>query len=313
MLKINLYGDISIKINDCDITQQLSKKSIGIIAYLLNMPNCQASKDSLRDLFWIDAGEKAAYNLRFNLWNIKKYIPEVDGENFIITRGKTCRINSKYPIEKSDIDKLPDLEGDEYMKVLIDLSKSGSGAIFLEHFYLKDCDNFNDWVALERNNKERKLLAALSRAQGYFESLGEYDIALGIIERMIALSPFEDEYRISRMMIFAKQNKTVEIIKEYNNYNQWLKNEMGIEPSRKLKETYATLVDEHKYKADKIIIKDKTYDMAYEAVIDMLKAIIPNIHKGISVEIENWDNLDQKSRELIELLDKEKIIILGGK
>ncbi len=97
-LRIDLYGDVRIIFNDEDITQKFSKKSIGLIAYLLCTPSQQASKNTLKDLLWIDAGEKAAYNLRFNLWNIKKNIPEVGGENFIITSGNLCRINLPYKL-----------------------------------------------------------------------------------------------------------------------------------------------------------------------------------------------------------------------
>ena len=313
MLKIDLYGDINIKFNDCDITQQLSKKSIGIIAYLLCAPAQQASKESLKDLFWIDAGEKAAYNLRFNLWNIKKCIPEVDGESFILSSAGGCRINPNYPYNVSDIDKIIDSDEEDYLELLENISNTSSGLIFLEHFYLKDCDNFNDWVVLERNNKERQLLTGLSRAEEYFEENESYKMASNILEIIIALSPFEDEYRIRMMKLYAKQGKYVELVKEYKSYNKWLKKEMGIGPSRKLRETYLKLIRENDLENSKILIEDKIYKSDYSAVIEMIRKNIETFGGGFSVQIDNWDSLDQKSKEFFEALIKEKIIILGGK
>lgn len=92
ILQISLYGDISIRLGERDIAGELSKKSVGLIAYLLCAPGRQISKDTLRDLFWIDAGDKAAYNLRFNLWNIKKHIPQAGGQEFIINSGGVAGI-----------------------------------------------------------------------------------------------------------------------------------------------------------------------------------------------------------------------------
>ena len=43
----------------------------------------------------------------------------------------------------------------------------------------------------------------------------------------------------------------------------------------------------------------------------MLKGIFPGFEHGITVEIDNWNNLDQKSQELFEALVREKIITIG--
>lgn len=313
MLKIDLYGDISIKFNDCDITQHLSKKSIGMIAYLLNMPNFQASKDSLRDLFWIDAGEKAAYNLRFNLWNIKKYIPEVDGESFIVTSGNICKINPKYPWDESDLDKLEEIDGDRVEELLTKIAKDGTGIIFMEHFYLKNCDDFNDWVVLERSNKERRVLKSLQRVKNHYIQLDEISKAIVILETMHSISPFEDDILIEEMELYTKLEKHSKAVSVYKKYISWLKKEMGIGPSKRLKETYQMVLQSGTFKSDKIVIEDKEYSSDYVAAIEMLKTLIPEFAEGIDVQVDNWKCIDEKSKEFLEALSNNKVIVLGGK
>ena len=88
---------------------------------------------------------------------------------------------------------------------------------------------------------------------------------------------------------------------------------MGISPSRKLRETYIKLIQENDLDNSKIVIEDKVYESDYAAVTEMLKKNISNFGGSVSVQIDNWNNLDQKSREFFETLVKEKIIILGGK
>lgn len=311
-LKIDIYGDIRIKFNDCDITQALSKKSIGIIVYLLCTQSQQASKNTLKDLFWIDAGEKAAYNLRFNLWNIRKYIPEVDGENFIITSGSACRINPSYPLEKDDLEKLEDIQEEIREEDLAEIAAKGSRLIFMEHFYLKDCDDFNDWLALERNNRERRVISALAKAEEFLEEKGDFQNALILLEKMMFLSPFEDDLHIKAIKIHEKMGNYGEAAREYKKYSSWLKKELGVSPSKNLRETYLSIAKKAQMDADGLIyIKDKVYDSDFAAAAEMIKDILSHFEKSIPVQIDNWNGLDEKSKELFETLAKEKIINIG--
>ncbi len=312
VLKIDIYGDIRIQFNDEDITQALSKKSIGMIAYLLCTPSMQASKNTLKDLFWIDAGEKAAYNLRFNLWNIKKYIPEVDGENFIITSGSNCRINPKYPFEKNDIERFENIHDEIKSEDLEEIVVNSSRLVFMEHFYLKDCDDFNDWLVLERNDRERKVIATLAKVEELLEEKGDFKNALIILEKMIFLSPFEDDFHIKLIKIHEKLGNYGEAARDYKKYSDWLRKELGVAPSKILRETYMSIARKGQLDTDgTVYIEDKVYGSDFAAFTEMLKSILPESDGGIPVKIDNWNNLDQKSKELFETLAKEKFITIG--
>ena len=311
-LRIDLYGDVRIIFNDEDITQKFSKKSIGLIAYLLCTPSQQASKNTLKDLLWIDAGEKAAYNLRFNLWNIKKNIPEVGGENFIITSGNLCRINPNYPIEKNIIEKLENLQSEISLEDMNDAEDTGNRLVFMEHFYLKDCDDFNDWLTLERNNRERRLIAALARVEDYLEENIDFKTALNVLEKMMFLSPFEDDFHIKAMKIYAELGNYGEAAREYKNYSEWLKKELGVAPSKNMRDTYLSIARNARMDTDGILhVKDKVYDSDFAAAAEMLRSLFPDFQGSIPVKIDNWKGLDQKSQELFEALAKEKIVTIG--
>ncbi len=135
----------------------------GAHSYLMCAPSRQTSKSTLKDLLWIDAGEKAAYNLRFNLWSIKKNIPEIDGENFIITAGSTCRINPEYPVEKTGLERLENVN-DFSREDLADIIEKGSSLIFMGHFYLRRNVTISTTGSPWReNNRERRIINALKR------------------------------------------------------------------------------------------------------------------------------------------------------
>lgn len=312
ILQIDLYDDIIIRFRGKDITPNLSKKSIGMIVYLLCMPYRQVSKSTLKDMFWTDSGENAAYNLRFNLWNIKKNIPEVNGENFIQTYGGVCRINPDYPLQKSGLDRVESLQGNITEEDLAPVMKSGNRMVFMEHFYLKDCDDFNDWLALERNNRERRIISVLSRAEQLFEEKKEYNTALEILERMVFLSPYEDDFYIKIMNIQAKQGNYSEAIKAYRRYSDYIRKELGVGPSKDMKEAYESISHRAEMEIGRFArIKDKAYTTDYAGVGELLRDILGGGHDNLFLQIDNWDGLDKKSKELIEALVKDKIITIG--
>ncbi len=93
----------------------------------------------------------------------------------------------------------------------------------MEHFYLKRCDDFNDWLTLERNNRERRIINALKRVADSFEEKGEYKRALDILNKMVFLSPFEDDIHIRVMKIHQRMGNIGEAVREYNDYCSRLK------------------------------------------------------------------------------------------
>ena len=88
---------------------------------------------------------------------------------------------------------------------------------------------------------------------------------------------------------------------------------MGIGPSKRLKETYQKIIQEGMDADDSVYIKDKEYSGDYSAAIDLLKTLMPEFESGISVNIMNWQGVDEKSKEFFEALSNNKMIILGGK
>ena len=115
---------------------------------------------------------------------------------------------------------------------LADIIEKGSSLIFMEHFYLKRCDDFNDWLTLERNNRERRIINALKRVADSFEEKGEYKRALDILNKMVFLSPFEDDIHIRVMKIHQRMGNIGEAVREYNDYCSRLKKELSVGPSR---------------------------------------------------------------------------------
>lgn len=311
VLTVDFYGDMQIQMDGKELREVLSKKSVALISYLMAAPARQVSKNALKDLFWIDAGEKAAYNLRFNLWNIKKNIPEIDGENFILTAGGVCSINPAYPVKKTGLEKLENIS-DFDEEELEEIIGKGAGLEFMEHFYLKGCDEFNDWLTLERSNRERRIINAGKKAADCFEKKGEHKRALDLLKNVAFLSPYEDDIHTRIMNIHRAMGNFGEAAGEYRNYCQKLKKDLSVTPSREVKEVYSDILAASRLNgAETVRIRNLDYNSEYAAAAEMLRGLFPEFECGMTVEIDNWDNLDQKSKEFFEAMVREKIIIIG--
>ena len=291
VLTVDFYGDMQIQMDGKELREVLSKKSVALISYLMAAPARQVSKNALKDLFWIDAGEKAAYNLRFNLWNIKKNIPEIDGENFILTAGGVCSINPAYPVKKTGLEKLENISDfdEEELEEII-----GKGA------------------GLERSNRERRIINAGKKAADCFEKKGEHKRALDLLKNVAFLSPYEDDIHTRIMNIHRAMGNFGEAAGEYRNYCQKLKKDLSVTPSREVKEVYSDILAASRLNgAETVRIRNLDYNSEYAAAAEMLRGLFPEFECGMTVEIDNWDNLDQKSKEFFEAMVREKIIIIG--
>ncbi|MEL7654373.1 MAG: hypothetical protein AAGU75_00535, partial [Bacillota bacterium] len=97
MLTINMLGKGAVFYDEECISDKLSSKLVALICLLVLNRNRNMSKEKLITYLWPDSNDEAAKsNLRFNLWTIKRIIPQTDdGEDFIISGKDYCRINGK--------------------------------------------------------------------------------------------------------------------------------------------------------------------------------------------------------------------------
>lgn len=85
MLNISFLGKFKIEYNEQDITDKIGVKTAALIALLILQEKREISREKVIAYLWPDSNEDAAkYNLRYNLWLLKKVIPIDDkGESFL--------------------------------------------------------------------------------------------------------------------------------------------------------------------------------------------------------------------------------------
>ena len=218
MLEITTLGEIRFQLDGKDISEGISNKCALLIAMLLSQKGKKMSRQELLGIFWPDSSEKAAkYNLRYNLWQLKKTLSD-EREPFLLVTKSSCQINERYPyrcdyltVTQANINTLPDRKSREM------LLESLEGDFFAGLFF-EGCEDLDEFIVMQRyvlENQKRSLLKRL--VKDYWESK-EWDECLRILSESEKNDPYDEENAIIWVKILMEQGKGREASEFYRRF-----------------------------------------------------------------------------------------------
>lgn len=224
MLEVSTFGGLQIFL-DGQLANFPTRKTQALLIYLLVTAQPQA-REHLADLFWNDRSQKQAMsNLRTTLTRLRAKI----GDYLKITR---------HTIALSSQAEMVWIDTNEFNAILNGTSKSNSidnllalyKGSFLAGFFVSDCDNFETWIARERDNYESLLIGRLHHE--IQRRLKNYQFEQGIhyAQRLLDLAPFDEGAHRALMRLLAGNNQRVEALNQYEKCRQLLEEELGMEP-----------------------------------------------------------------------------------
>lgn len=244
-IKIYLLGDINIIVEDEVVTEKLSSKAIALLCFLSVNKGKKFTRDKLASFFWNDVTiENARYNLRYSLWNIRKVINRGSQDIFLSTKDN-CMINP-------DLDYYLDIHhyrdilnkykfNDEAIESLEEAKELYRGE-FLQEFYLKNCQDFNDWIFYERERCQKNHSELSYRLVALYLEKNQYEKAILILEEMLYINPFKEDVYLKLMEIYMKTNDRQAAIKQYERCEYVLRQELNIPPGEDLKNLHKRLL-----------------------------------------------------------------------
>lgn len=321
MLTVNMLGKVNITYKDVSIDDKLSSKLVALISLLILNRNRDISKEKIAAYLWPDSSEDASrYNLRYNLWMIKKLIPEDAAGQHLIVAGKDyCRLNDKYDLQcdKLLLDKFNAHE-QKTLPELIELKKLFKGD-FLEGLYLKNCNEFNEMILFERVVCQNKQVEILKELADIYEQQGNYEEGLQILSEIAVIEPYNEAFACRIIEMQMKLGNRAAAINYYKKFEYTLRNNLNISPNNELKLLYANLLEsnalteEHR---DKIRTKKKKVriesrcikDVEYFWVSDVVNEIIKNTDIKYMLDMDRKYIFDLGFIQNELLIDYEKYI-----
>ncbi|TDP48635.1 AfsR/SARP family transcriptional regulator [Aminicella lysinilytica] len=236
LLKISFLGKPRIEFNQQDITKEFGSKAIALLCLLMINRNGYCNREKILAYLWPNSNDKSAkYNLRFNLWTIKKNVGlDGNGNEFLCVDRERCSINKDYEYQ-CDIALIKDLLDDNIddLEDLETMRHFFNGEL-LEGYYFKECNEFNEVIIYERNLFEVAKVKLLLRLAKQYENRGDLDSCLNTLEETVKFAPYDEDIVLKIMEIYELQDKNSLAVIYYNTYKNRLVNLLGTQPSKKL-------------------------------------------------------------------------------
>jgi len=240
MLNICFLGKSKIEYSGKGIEDQLGNKAIALICLLVLNERRYLSREKIIGYLWPDSNiEAAKYNLRYNLWLIKKNISEDKNHNiFLKVDNDCCSINRNYEFTCDIIDIMKSKPSfDDSVESILKLKKLFRGDL-LEGCYFNKCDEFNDLIIYERINFEQRKVKILQRLVEVYKKDNRYDDCIEIINEILEIEPYDEKMVLKLMDVYQKSGKRAVAINYFNKFSYSLSCSLGIDPSNELKNKY---------------------------------------------------------------------------
>lgn len=242
MLKIKFLGEISVEYDGEDITAKFGGKTLALLCVLVLNYGKSLSREKITTYLWPDSNEEAAkYNLRYNLWTIKKHIGvDSNDKEFLNIDRDRCGINTDYQY-KCDIKAILELHNCE--NVTLDKLEEIYGLFcgdFMEGCFFNKCNDLNEIIIFERNRFEDYKIHVLKELLSRYSEKDLYK-AEGILKSILEIDPYDEESAYSLMELYEKRGKRSNAIIFYGEFKNRMITYLGIQPSAILKKKFEEL------------------------------------------------------------------------
>ena len=242
MLHIKLLGDMKLQTEEGPIPG-ISEKGLALLALLFMEDSHQCRRYMLMDALWPDSTEEAAkYNLRYNLWMLKKHIPvDAAGESLLVVTREYCGINERYEYV-CDFDRVKNCKAEalngqdvleEYLHILV--------GDFFGDCYLEGCSSFQEQIIRWRFALENKRLILLRKLIPLYYEEQNWSRCMELLDICDEMDPYDEDHARIRMEIYMKNGEYEAAARYYRQFSQKLALDIGVEPDEELKKMAGTI------------------------------------------------------------------------
>ena len=243
-LDLSLLGEPEIRFGGNLLENLDSEKARALLFYITVEADRPHRRAELAEMFWPNKPEGyGRNNLKQALAVLRKALGDRDSEEpLLITSNRDVHLNAgsshwvdiaefKNTIETVEKHAHQSIDScDSCAKQLMKVSDLYRGN-FLAGFFLSDCQEFEEWVIVNREAYQRMMSNALRNLISYHERRKEYKQACIYGERLIALEPWSESSHRTMMRLLAMNGKRSAALRQYQDCVEMLDNELGVTPT----------------------------------------------------------------------------------
>jgi predicted ATPase/DNA-binding SARP family transcriptional activator len=244
-LIFSLLGRLQIKHRQLGVITLTNRKAIGLLAYLLIESGHEHSREFLLGLLWPDLPTSAAQNnLRVTWAHLQKALvaSSSDAQPTLIGSRLALRFN---PLGDHELDVAR-------FRALIDACRVHTHADpsdcaecaarltqalelvrgeLLEEFSLGDCEQFDDWLLIQREHFRLQVTSALEQLAAFHERLGQLAEAESAIRRLLKYDPLSESAYRQLMRVLGRAGQRSAALDAYETCRRVLATELGLAPA----------------------------------------------------------------------------------
>jgi predicted ATPase/DNA-binding SARP family transcriptional activator len=245
VLKIFTLGDLRILRNEKLMKSIRSRKAQAMMVYLACTSKPHA-REVLADIFWSESSpSQAMSNLRDVIHILRKHLsPFVDITRYSIALNPETDVW----IDVAELDNtlMSIHEGEETITIETAIKIEEALELyqrdFLEGFYIRAAQGFEEWLVVERERIRLATLDALLLLVKHLANEANYRKGIHYARRIIELEPLMETGYRHLMRMLASSGRTSEALIQYKACRNVLQKELGVEPSEEAKEIYERLL-----------------------------------------------------------------------
>ncbi len=215
----------------------LKPQAVQLLIYLIDRGS--AERDRLAEEFWTDfpPGRQTA-NLHMAVYSLRRKL----GKEAIQLEGSVYRINPELDLRYDAV------EFERAVDVALRLPPGDPRKLFalgesIRHYegmYLPEF--FSDWVQEKRRLLEHKYLDVVSDYADEAIRRDQPDKAVPTLREALTADPLRDDLNELYVEALGMMRRRSELVAHYERYKDLLSEELGLEPSRSLKELYRKFI-----------------------------------------------------------------------
>ncbi len=220
-------------------------KERALLAYLAVESGELHRRETLAEMFWPDRSEGVARNnLRQALYGIRQGIGDTAFDQIFVVTNDEVRINlsdqvwldmAAYAIHLKAV-QLHNHEHSESCPYCIQNLRDAVEIYrgnFLEDVILEKNQEFQEWVAIQREQYFRMQSQSLEALVDAYEQAGNYAQAIIYARRLVQLDDLRESLYRKLMTLLAKSGQTSAAMEEYETCRRKLKEGLGTDPDAK--------------------------------------------------------------------------------
>lgn len=244
LLEIFVFGGLTIKASGVAVGGLASRKAEALLAYLACTGRTQA-REVLAELLWDDRSQaQALANLRVILNSLRQAL----GPYLIINRLDVgLNEDSPYWLDAAELEKaLAALQPSANRKAALTAPELANIAKalalyqgdFLDGFFLRDCQGFEEWQLAERERWRLQVIESQYHLIAGYQALGEPMSAIQWARRLLQLDPLQEEGHRQLMRLLAITGQRPAALMQYELCRQVLAEELGVDPGEETVSLY---------------------------------------------------------------------------